>query len=95
MSSAVCKQLLDLCRDVLGPLLKADGGELYIVTLDDDALVVHLAGRCSGCPGGPTTSKSIIEPAVHLISPSIRVAVSFGARIPDGAVSIDQYSLKE
>jgi len=78
-------QLLKVCREVIAPLIRADGGELYVVAVEPDQLTLHLAGTCSGCPGAVLTTRGIIEPAVHAIAPSARVVVTSGMKVPDGA----------
>lgn len=83
--TASIDQLLKLCREVLAPLVEADGGQMYLVALEADQLTLHLAGVCAGCPGAMLTAKHVIEPAVHAVAPGARVVVSTGARIPEGA----------
>jgi Fe-S cluster biogenesis protein NfuA len=78
-------QLLKVCRDVIAPLVKADGGELFIVAVEPDHVTLHLAGTCAGCPGAVLTARGIIEPAVHAVAPTARVVVTNGAKIPEGA----------
>lgn len=78
-------QLLKVCREVIAPLVRADGGELYIVAVEPDHLTLHLAGACSGCPGAMLTARAVIEPAVLAVAPSARVIVTNGMRVPDGA----------
>jgi Fe-S cluster biogenesis protein NfuA len=86
--AASIDQLLRICREVLAPLIRADGGELFVVAVEPDSLSLHLAGTCSGCPGRPYTTSAIIEPAIHAVAPSARVIVTSGANIPDGASKI-------
>lgn len=83
--AATIDQLLKVCREVIAPLIRADGGELYVVAVEPDHLTLHLAGVCSGCPGAVLTSRGVIEPAVHAIAPSARVVVTNGVRVPEGA----------
>ncbi len=78
-------QLFKVCREVIAPLIRADGGELYIVAIEPDHLTLHLAGSCSGCPGAMLTARSVIEPAVLAVAPSARVVVTNGMRVPEGA----------
>lgn len=78
-------QLMKLCREVLAPLLRADGGKLYVVALEPNHLALHLGGRFGGCPGTPLVVKQIIEPAVRAIAPQIELSVTCGAKVPDGA----------
>jgi Fe-S cluster biogenesis protein NfuA len=82
---ATIDQLLKVCKEVIAPLVRADGGELYLVAVEADHLTLHLAGTCSGCPGAVLTTRGVIEPAVHAVAPSARVVVTNGAKVPDGA----------
>jgi len=90
MAPTLRSQLVSLCRDVLAPLLAADGGVLYVVQLEDDQVILHLGGTCSGCPGAPITSSSIIDPAIRSVAPSARLKITNGALLPEGAVPADQ-----
>jgi Fe-S cluster biogenesis protein NfuA len=82
---ATIDQLLKVCKDVIAPLIRADGGELYLVAVEPDHLTLHLAGTCSGCPGAVLTARGVIEPAVHAVAPSARVIVTNGVKVPEGA----------
>ncbi len=83
--AASIDQLLKLCREVIAPLIRADGGEVYVVAVEPDQLTLHLAGTCAGCPGATLTTRSVIEPAVHAVAPSARLVVTSGIRVPEGA----------
>jgi Fe-S cluster biogenesis protein NfuA len=86
--AASIDQLLKVCRDVIAPLVRADGGELFIVAVEPDHVTLHLAGTCSGCPGAVLTARGIIEPAVHAVAPTARVVVTNGAKVPEGASQV-------
>jgi Fe-S cluster biogenesis protein NfuA len=83
--AASIDQLLKVCREVIAPLVRVDGGEVYIVAVEPDQLTLHLAGTCAGCPGATLTTHGVIEPAVHAVAPSARVVVTSGIRVPEGA----------
>ena len=74
-----------MCEEVIAPLVRADGGELFIVAIEPDMLAIHLAGTCAGCPGTSLTTRFMIEPAVHAVAPAIRVVVTSGVQPPEGA----------
>ena len=78
-------QLLKVLKDVLAPLIRADGGEVYVVAVEANHLSLHLAGRYAGCPGAPLVIRGIIEPAIRSIAPTARLDVSVGIKVPDGA----------
>jgi Fe-S cluster biogenesis protein NfuA len=83
--AATIDQLLKVCKDVIAPLIRSDGGELYLVAVEPDHLTLHIAGTCSGCPGAVLTTRGVIEPAVHAVAPSARVVVTNGVKVPEGA----------
>jgi Fe-S cluster biogenesis protein NfuA len=74
-----------ICREILAPLVKADGGEMYLVRIDGDDVHLHLTGSCAGCPGASLTNDRVLLPALRAAVPKVRVVVSTGARVPDGA----------
>ncbi len=78
-------EILQVVREVLAPLVRADGGELYVVRAEDDAVSLHLGGRFAGCPGNALARRQIIEPAIRAVAPHAVVTVSSGAIVPKGA----------
>ncbi len=82
------EEILRVLREILGPLLGADGGELYLVSAEEDELVLHLAGRFAGCPGNTLAKRRIIEPAIHAVAPEAEVTITAGSLVPDGATRI-------
>jgi Fe-S cluster biogenesis protein NfuA len=86
--AASIDQLLKVCREVIAPMVRADGGEIYLVSVEADHLALHLSGTCAGCPGAVLTTRGIIEPAIHAVAPSARVVVTNGMRVPEGASMI-------
>jgi Fe-S cluster biogenesis protein NfuA len=76
-------------RDVLGPLVRADGGELYLVSLEPDRIKLHLGGRFAGCPGNTLTTRRVIEPLIRAVAPAADVVVSAGTLLPAGAQKVD------
>jgi Fe-S cluster biogenesis protein NfuA len=82
------EQVERLLREVLAPLVHADGGEMHVVRWDGEDLHIHLSGACAGCPGASMTSDGIILPAVRSVAPKARVVLTTGVRAPDGAKRI-------
>jgi Fe-S cluster biogenesis protein NfuA len=78
-------QIAKICREILAPIVKTDGGELYLVRLDGDDVYIHLAGTCAGCPGASLTGDKVILPALRTAAPKARVFVTTGVKIPEGA----------
>lgn len=70
---------------VVGPLVTADRGELFALVTEPTALHLHLRGRFSGCPGNTLVIRKVIEPLVRAAVPGVRLTVTAGDLIPDGA----------
>jgi Fe-S cluster biogenesis protein NfuA len=79
------EQITSICREILAPLVKTDGGEMFFVRFDGDDVHIHLAGACAGCPGASLTGDKVILPALRTALPKVRVVISTGIKIPDGA----------
>jgi Fe-S cluster biogenesis protein NfuA len=82
------EQVERVFREVLAPLVKSDGGEMYLVRWDGDDVHVHLAGACAGCPGATMTSDTVLLPAVRSVAPKARIVLTTGFRVPEGAKRI-------
>ena len=83
-------EISKVLREIVGPLVRADGGELYLVEANDEAVALHLSGRFSGCPGNTLATRRVIEPALFAVAPRIRVTVTSGPLIPKGAERIEK-----
>jgi Fe-S cluster biogenesis protein NfuA len=79
------EEILRVLEEVILPLIEADGGELHLVSAEEDAVSLHLSGRYAGCPGNNLTRRQVIEPAIHAVAPKARVTVSSGVLLPKGA----------
>ena len=85
---SVKESITRICREVVAPLVRTDGGEFYLVRLDGDDVHVHLSGTCAGCPGSTITADKIILPALRAASPKVRIVLTTGVKIPSGAQRI-------
>lgn len=75
----------ELIREVLGPLVRADGGELHVISVADRSISLHLSGRFSGCPGNTLARRRVIEPPLLKRFPDLKIEISSGPRVPEGA----------
>jgi Fe-S cluster biogenesis protein NfuA len=85
VDDSVKEQITKVCREILAPIVKTDGGEMYLVRFDGDDVHIHLAGTCAGCPGASITGDKILLPVLRTAAPKVRVVVTTGIRIPEGA----------
>jgi Fe-S cluster biogenesis protein NfuA len=79
------EQIERICREVVGPLVKTDGGELHIVRFEGDDVHIHLSGACAGCPGAALTGNGIILAALRSAAPKVRLILTTGVRVPPHA----------
>jgi Fe-S cluster biogenesis protein NfuA len=82
-------EVVRVIREVLAPLVRADGGRLYLVSADAETVTLHLGGRFAGCPSNTLAARRIIEPAIQTVAPKVRVTVTSGALLPQGAEAIE------
>ncbi len=75
--------------EYVAALVKADGGELWLVSATDEDVHVHLCGTCAGCPGSTMTRERLVEPTVRNVLPKANIKVTTGPRVPDGATRIE------
>jgi Fe-S cluster biogenesis protein NfuA len=83
------EDILRICREILAPLVKADGGEMFLVAVTADTVHIHLSGACSGCPGVALTRDDVLTPAIQATMPKARVLVTTGMHAPPGATRVD------
>lgn len=89
MDDATREKVKKSVAENVAPLVKADGGEIFLVVLTADDVHLHLAGTCAGCPGAAMTQKSLINPVVAAVLPKATVKVTTGWRVPKGAEKIE------
>lgn len=77
-----------ICRDILAPIVRADGGEMYLVGVSGDDVHVHLSGACAGCPGAALTRDRVLLPVLVSALPKVRLTLTTGWRVPKGATKV-------
>jgi Fe-S cluster biogenesis protein NfuA len=78
-------EILEIVREVVGPLVRADAGQIYLVNCGERSLALHLTGRFSGCPGNTLAKRRVLEPLLHARFPELKIEISSGPLLPDGA----------
>jgi Fe-S cluster biogenesis protein NfuA len=63
---------VDAALDRVRPGIVADGGDVWLINIDDDVAYVQMVGACGGCAAAMTTLKMGIEQAVRQAVPEIR-----------------------
>ncbi len=89
MADSPADMIFRACRDQLAPLVRADGGVLYLVAATLDDVHLHLSGTCAGCPGATMTRDRLLAPAVKALLPKAQLRVTTGWRVPEGARKVE------
>jgi len=63
----------ELLDDQVRPYLQGDGGDLYVVGLEGNRLMVHYQGACGSCPSSISGTLAGIESLVRQIEPDMEV----------------------
>ena len=66
-------QINELLDERVRPFLQSDGGDLYVVGLDDNVLQVHYQGACGSCPSSLSGTLAGITGLVRQIDPDLDV----------------------
>lgn len=82
-------EIIAVIREVLAPLVVADGGRLYVLQADSERVTLHLAGRFAGCPGNQVVTRRIIQPAISAVAPKAELTVTWGRLVPTGATPVE------
>jgi Fe-S cluster biogenesis protein NfuA len=61
------------------PFLQADGGDISLVSINDDIVTVQLQGTCNGCSVNQMTLKNGVEATIKKYAPQIKEVVEVGA----------------
>ena len=70
------KQKVSEVLEKIRPVLQRDGGDVELVEVSDDGIVlVRLKGACSGCPGATMTLKAVIENLLVKEAPGVKKVV--------------------
>ena len=55
------KEKVEEVLKVIGKALRADGGDIELVDIEDNVVKVRLKGSCAGCPFSQMTIKNFVE----------------------------------
>lgn len=84
-------KLHSVMESVVEPLIRGDGGELYVVEVSERAVELHLRGRFAGCPGNSLAIRKVIEPALKAVAPACRIHISSGELLPNAALTWEEH----
>jgi Fe-S cluster biogenesis protein NfuA len=63
---------IEAALDRIRPMIRRDGGDVWLIRVDGDVAYVQMIGACGGCPASNSTLKGGIEAVVREDVPEIR-----------------------
>ena len=77
MTSDELRARVELALEEIRPFLQSDGGDISLVSIDNDTLVkVRLEGTCVGCTVNQMTLKSGVEMTIKKHAPQIEKVIN-------------------
>ncbi|MDX5321739.1 MAG: NifU family protein [Bacteroidota bacterium] len=76
MNTTAIKDKVEEVLDTLRPFLKADGGDVELVDIEDQTVRLRLLGACSSCSMSNMTMKAGIEEGIKKAIPEIQQVVA-------------------
>jgi Fe-S cluster biogenesis protein NfuA len=71
------REKVEAALDEIRPFLQSDGGDISLVSIDDDKFVkVQLEGACVGCSVNQMTLKSGVEMTIKKHAPQIESVIN-------------------
>ena len=77
MTTEQLTEKVEAALDEIRPFLQSDGGDITLVSIDDDKFVkVQLQGACVGCSVNQMTLKSGVEMNIKKYAPQIESVIN-------------------
>jgi Fe-S cluster biogenesis protein NfuA len=72
VAAATVESRIEAALDRIRPAIRRDGGDVWLIKVDDAVAYVQMIGACGGCPASNATLKDGIEAVVREDVPEIR-----------------------
>ncbi len=66
------EERVNAALDKVRPGIAADGGEVWLIKVEDGTAYVQMLGACGGCPASTMTLKGAIEAVVTADVPEVK-----------------------
>ncbi len=76
MSQESLTQRIELALEEIRPFLQNDGGDIVLVSVEQDKVVVRLQGACVDCSVNQMTLKSGVAMTIQKYAPEIKEVVN-------------------
>ena len=72
MATVTVESRIEAALDRIRPAIRLDGGDVWLIKVENDVAFVQMIGACGGCPASNATLKGGIEAVVREDVPEIR-----------------------
>ena len=72
------QQNVEKALEEIRPFLVSDGGDIKLLSIEDNIVKVELQGACSGCSVNQMTLKNGVEATIKKYAPEIKEVVNIG-----------------
>ncbi len=72
MATATLEMRIEAALERIRPAIRRDGGDVWLIKVEDGVAFVQMIGACGGCPASNATLKGGIEAVVREDVPEIR-----------------------
>jgi Fe-S cluster biogenesis protein NfuA len=70
------EERINTALDRIRPAIAADGGDVWLIRVENETAVVQMLGACGGCPASHLTLKNGIEAVIREDVPEITTVVA-------------------
>ncbi|CAM1374076.1 conserved hypothetical protein [Tenacibaculum litopenaei] len=76
MASEEIKNNVEKALEEIRPFLISDGGNIKLLSIEDEVVKVQLEGACSGCSVNQMTLKNGVEATIKKYAPEIKEVIN-------------------
>lgn len=70
------EEKIEKALETIRPALRADGGDIRLVSVEDGIVKVRLTGACSGCQMAQMTMTQGVEQAIKEVVPEVNKVIA-------------------
>lgn len=76
MTSEETRSNVEKALEEIRPFLQSDGGDITLISIEDNTVKVRLEGNCIGCTVNQMTLKSGVEMTIKKYAPQIEEVIN-------------------
>jgi Fe-S cluster biogenesis protein NfuA len=76
MTATELKVNVEKALEEIRPFLQSDGGDISLISIDEETVTVRLEGACVGCSVNQMTLKSGVEMTIKKYAPQIQNVIN-------------------